>query len=149
MRRLLVPVLPLLALACASAPQAEFQEVRRFHPGSDRLQIVDSRWVQPDGTFVKDGETQAWYEDGTPRLKTRYVMDKPEGPWVEWFSNGQMSVAGTYSSGDKTGEWSKWNEQGKLVELSHWSEGKLDGDFRCFDDEGMPLMAGLFVRGER
>ena len=50
MRRLLVPFLPLLALACASAPKAEFQEVRRFHPGSDQLQLVYSRWVQPDGS---------------------------------------------------------------------------------------------------
>src|SRR5882672_2560154 len=149
MRRLLVIALPFLAFACATAPKAEFQEVRRFHPGSEQLQLVYSRWVQPDGSFVKDGDTQAWYADGTARLKAHYAMDKADGAWTEWFANGQMRLDGKFQLGQKIGEWCEWNEQGKLVMRSHWSEGRLDGDYRCFDDDGMPLMAGNFARGLR
>jgi len=50
MRRLLAPALSLLVTACAWGPERELQEVRRFHPGSDQLATVYSRWAEPDGS---------------------------------------------------------------------------------------------------
>lgn len=84
-------------------------------------------WKKVDGTSYGvstiadgEGEWEAFYPDGKPRERGRWIMGRQRGEWMTWYENGNPSEKVTYAGGVEDGPMARWYNTGELkVEGAH------------------------------
>jgi hypothetical protein len=70
---------------------------------------------------IKEGEWNAWYENGQQKYGVTFKNGKEDGLYTTWYDNGQKEIEGNYKDGKEDGKWILWNNNGNV-------EGRLIQD---------------------
>ena len=70
---------------------------------------------------IKEGEWNAWYENGQQKYGVTFKNGKEDGLYTTWYENGQKEIEGNYKDGKEDGKWILWNNNGNV-------EGRLIQD---------------------
>jgi len=93
------------------------------HPqGSDSVILVShfykNKQLQMQGNIVggvRNGEWNAWDDQGQKLSTGHYVDGIENGLWTVWFPNGQKRYEGIFKDGKRVGIWSFYNKKGEKV----------------------------------
>lgn len=83
------------------------REISRYWDGGFK---VDRLWIKGK----RDGQTRAWWPDGTLMERSAYTDDLLQGESRRWFADGQLASAFTYEKGQEEGAQQMWYEDGTL-----------------------------------
>ena len=74
---------------------------------------------------MKDGIQEQYFEDGSVRLKAKYIQGKLTGNFLVYYSNGRPMVKGRYENDKREGDWMYFNENGSVNQAISYSGGKV------------------------
>ncbi len=101
----------------------------------DWWEAKPAEYVQ-EGSPVRHGASEAWYENGQLRMSGQFEQGKRHGTFTWWHANGQRQLLGVYNHGQRTEAWTWWHENGmKSVQgayqldepVGEWVYWDLDG----------------------
>lgn len=108
--------------------------------------------IANDGSFVRTGEWEEFYSDGTLASKVSYnpKTNREFGPYTSYYKNGKTRVAGTYdASSRRVDTWRFYYEDGALKEEVPYVNGKITGLVSYFFPNGKRMERGAWVEGKR
>jgi len=98
---------------------------------------------------LKNGIYQEWFNDGSPKLRCKYMNDIENGLWTEWYKNGQKYKEGRYKDGQIDGQWLEWSPNSVIITEIHYKNGILDGTWREWFDSGQKKYEKYYKSGKR
>jgi len=105
--------------------------------------VADDDWwnanpasYQVQGQQTREGITQAWYENGQPKMRGQYRNDVRDGEFTWWHANGMKQLAGRYANGQKVGPWTWWHENGTRAIEGSFQEDHPVGRWTWWDEAG-------------
>lgn len=79
----------------------------------------------------KNGKKNGWwlefYENGNPKVKSRYVNDTLQDSSLYYYKNGKFSDIQVFKNGQKEGCWRKFNENGMLYSEINFKNNRKEG----------------------
>jgi MORN repeat variant len=137
---------------------AKTQTVRTPNPdGTQDVREVSSndviiqRWQEAlvAGVWVKHGEYEARYENGSLALTGRYDHGAHVGRWTMWAENGRMVHQSEYKDDLLSGQWQTWHENGQLAQSGRYDQGLRVGDWTTYEMNGRIESSGPYINGKR
>lgn len=98
---------------------------------------------------VLDGVFQAWYSNGTPKIKGSYVKGNKTGDWSEWYENGQLKLQAAYDKGKLNGAYSRWFENGQQQVIGIYNKDLISGLWIVWNSKGEKISEGEYVANKR
>jgi antitoxin component YwqK of YwqJK toxin-antitoxin module len=99
-----------------------------------------------NGSFIKDGEYQAWYPNGMIMHTGEYEDNKKVGIWEKWTDSGYLSEKTTYEDDKRNGLYQKYwkdkiefertyvNDKRHGKGRVYWRNGQLSGESNYIED---------------
>ncbi|HKR07487.1 MAG TPA: toxin-antitoxin system YwqK family antitoxin [Bacteroidia bacterium] len=79
----------------------------------------------------KNGKKNGWwlefYENGNPKVKSRYVNDTLQDSSLYYYKNGKFSDIQVFKNGKREGCWKKFNESGMLYSEINFKNNYKEG----------------------
>ncbi|MFI5220251.1 MAG: toxin-antitoxin system YwqK family antitoxin [Bacteroidia bacterium] len=79
----------------------------------------------------KNGKKNGWwlefYENGNPKVKSKYLNDTLQDSSFYYHKNGKFSNIQTFKNGKKEGCWKKFNEKGMLYSEINFKNNAMEG----------------------
>lgn len=96
-----------------------------------------------------DGETAYFFDETRKTVidstKKFYLMDSPNGIYIEYFLNGKEKLKGIKVAGRRNGEWLFFYNSGQLKEkVIYNDQGYRDGQYREFHKNGQLKTSGEY-----
>ena len=108
------------------------------------------------------GPYAEWHNDGTPRVRGKYVADRRDGRWTFWYKDGTKKAVGGYAlahdivanSDDsdvlatgRAGRWQYWRPDGSKRWRGVYRDGRRHGPWTFWHDNGELRASGRFTDG--
>lgn len=113
--------------------------------------VIIQRWQEAlvAGVWVKHGDYEARYENGSLALTGRYDHGAHVGRWTMWAENGRMVHQSEYSNDLLSGQWQTWHENGQLAQSGRYDQGLKVGDWTTYEMNGRIESSGPYINGKR
>ncbi len=102
----------------------------------------DDWWTANFATYVSKGErvrhgkTEAWYENGQPKMRVNYREGLEDGRYFYWHPNGNRKITGVFENGLKQGRWLWWHENGRKAAEVSFVDGVVVGEIKRWNPDG-------------
>ena len=96
---------------------------------------------------MRNGKLIKRYFDGSKELTAFYKDDLLDGVETYYFQNGIKNLETHYTHGIKNGPVTSWYSNGIVRESGTFVDDLFDGKWESYDDRGMLLGEGSFVKG--
>ena len=160
MRRMKLALLATLSFFLPQAPE----RVETWPDGSVRERFEER--VDADGTRVRHGAYESFFENGEKEAKGNYVDGRRDGKWTFRWENGERRASGRFTEGQRSGKWVFFKEDGSddILRSGKWDyvserdedgrgfQGALldkakHGTWTYFRAGGQVLCEGEYIRG--
>ncbi|MBP8933904.1 MAG: Ig-like domain-containing protein [Candidatus Atribacteria bacterium] len=101
-----------------------------------KLKVQYTYILLPDGTQVKNGLENSWYENGKKKNEGEYQNGKKVGVWISCYDNGVIGQKGTYQNGQKSGLWVKNYRNGNKESEGHYQNNLREGAWKKWYENG-------------
>jgi hypothetical protein len=105
------------------------------------IMAVEMKKGKKHGKFIKR------YFDNSIEVAAFYKNDLIEGLEVHYYNNGQCAQEINYKKGIKNGPIKSWHPNGVVKEIGAFVNDLFDGKWEKYDEIGMLIGEGSFVKG--
>lgn len=101
-----------------------------------------------EGEWMREGDWEAWHENGTLHELGAYRNDVEHGAWKWFYENGARMSEGQFVDGEKVGAWRFWHENGRQAMEGEYVDGERSGPWIYHHDNSVRAGAGSFENGQ-
>jgi antitoxin component YwqK of YwqJK toxin-antitoxin module len=103
--------------------------------------VLKEEWQEikiDDTTWVRHGQYNAYYQDGTKKREHNFVRGEQDGPQLGWHYDGSKWYEKYYIEGKPEGEQTQWHRNGQVKSIDIYKDGKLHGTCLAWHKDGTP-----------
>lgn len=127
-----------LFLSCSS------REVRETKYSNGSLEEKFYVIQVEDGSFLRDGSYNKWYENGQKESTGYFIRGKRNGNFKFWYLNGNIKADCSYRNDTLDGNYKSWYENGQLESAGDYKMGKKIGEWLEYYENGQIKFKGKF-----
>lgn len=124
------------------------QKVTLYQDDNDSIPKEIFYVLHTDST-VLSGPYQAFFADGSVRVKGFYENNLPSGDWVYFYEKGNPKMRGPLHKGISDGFWEYFYENGNLQMQGKIHDNQREGGWNFYFENGQLKSQGKFQENER
>jgi uncharacterized protein len=97
----------------------------------------------------KQGTWKFYFETGELKSKGDYKDNLKTGEWIYYYISGQIEQRGKFVKDKPAGTWTRFYENGNKWCEENLKKGVEDGSLTEYNKEGIVILQGDYVEGER
>ena len=129
----------MLATSCLVAQQ----KVTLYQDENDSIPKEIFYVLRSDST-VLSGPYEAYFTDGTLKVKGFYQHNIPTGEWEYYYEKGNLKMRGPLKNGVNYGFWEYFYENGHLQMHGNIYDNQREGPWKFYFESGEPKSQGSF-----
>lgn len=138
-----------LAIVTVTLLGCDKHEKRETKHDNGQLKEKFSVLETKDGSFIKDGAYNTWYDSGQPESTGQFEEGKKIGNWKTWYKNGQMKSDVNYTRDTLDGKYIVWYENGQKMEEGTTQKSIKVGEYTSWYENGQMKSKFTFAAGKK
>ncbi len=134
----------MLAVSCAMAQQ----KVTLYQDENDSIP-KEVFYISQTDSATLSGPYEAYFTDGTLKVKGSYEKNIPHGEWKYYYENGNLKMRGPLQNGVNAGLWEYFYENGNLQMQGQIYDNLRNGNWKFFFENGELKSKGSFQENQR
>lgn len=137
-----------LCCSLAAFPLVAQQKITLYH-NEDKTIPKETFYVSLSDSTVLAGPYEAYFIDGTIKIKGNYQNNVPSGEWEYYYENGNLKMLGSLKNGVNDGFWEYFYENGNLQMQGIIYDNQREGPWKFYFENGEPKSQGSFQENRR
>lgn len=140
--------LTIIFLLLANCAYSQHVRVRTWYDAK-KIIIKEDYYTLRKNPSILDSMYVSYFQNGQPKSKGLFKMNKPVGEWEYYYENGNIKMKGEVRDNESYGVWTYYFENGNTDMEGELKKNVKQGNWKYYFENGKIKSIGDFVDGKK